>query len=279
VAACTTANSLVWQDTSANTAVSAHGEMSTRIFVTEIHRETDLTTNEAIVGAFEVDSCQMISTEQTIKVPSKTSTLLQVVTSIEDVILVKDVSYDEEATLVAQSTFVESIFLTTIEDCPSHSMVEENTKPVLVEDGSDDEEATLVAQTTFEGPIFLTTIKDGPSLSMVEDNTKPRLVEDPPIVTIFSSTELERMRILHALFKPRSPSTTTVRYQRKSHNSSSLCQSARLAHHGVFKDLDIVGIDGKPNESSIQDCIDHLKELLSPNLLNKLLSLKGSCLL
>jgi hypothetical protein len=213
MAACTTVDSLVWQDTSANTAVSALGEMPTRIFVTKIHRETYLTNNEAIVGEFEVYSCQMISTEQTIKVPSKTSTLLQVVTSVEDVILVKDVSYDEEATLVAQSTFVESIFLTTIEDCPSHSMVEENTKPVLVEDGSDDEEATLVAQTTFEGPIFLTTIKDGPSLSMVEDNTKPRLVEDPPIVTIFSSRgssvvtifssiELERMRILHALFKP-----------------------------------------------------------------------------
>ena len=199
MAACTTANSLVWQDTSANTAVSAHGEMSTRIFVTEIHRETDLTTNEAIVGAFEVDSCQMISTEQTIKVPSKTSTLLQVVTSIEDVILVKDVSYDEEATLVAQTTFVDSIFLTTIEDCPSQSLVEENTKLVLVEDASDDEEATLAIH--------------GPSLSMVEDNIEPRLVEDPPIETRSSSSTRAREDedLACPPLAPSSPSTTAVR--------------------------------------------------------------------
>jgi hypothetical protein len=42
----------------------------------------------------------------------------------------------------------------------------------------------------------------------------------------------------------------------------------------VFKDLGIVGIAGKPNESSIQTYVDHLKELLPLGLLKKLLSLK-----
>jgi hypothetical protein len=37
----------------------------------------------------------------------------------------------------------------------------------------------------------------------------------------------------------------------------------------------LLEIDKKPNESSIQACIDHLKDLLPPDLLKKLLSLKG----
>jgi hypothetical protein len=53
-----------------------------------------------------------------------------------------------------QSTFEDPIFLTTIEDGLSHSMVEGYTKPVLMEDAPNDEEATLVVH--------------GPSLSMVE---------------------------------------------------------------------------------------------------------------
>jgi hypothetical protein len=82
--------------------------------------------------------------------------LLQAVTSIEDVVVVEDASNDEEITLVAQTTFEDPIFLTTIEGSPSHSMVEDNSEPVLVEDAPVDEEATLVVH----GP-----------LSMVEDNT------------------------------------------------------------------------------------------------------------
>jgi hypothetical protein len=42
----------------------------------------------------------------------------------------------------------------------------------------------------------------------------------------------------------------------------------------VFIDLGMVRIDGKPNKSSIQAYVDHLKELLLPDLLMKLLSLK-----
>lgn len=197
--ACTTVDSLVCQDTSANTAVSVLGEMPMKISGTEIHRETDLTTNEVVAGAFEADSRQMMSTVQTIEVPSETSMLLQVVTSVEDLVVVEDASDDEETTLVAQTTFEDPIFLTTIEDDPSHSMVEGNTEPVLVEDAPDDEEATLAIH--------------GPSLSMVEDNIEPRLVEDPPIETRSSSSTRAREDedLACPPLAPSSPSTTAVR--------------------------------------------------------------------
>jgi hypothetical protein len=76
-------------------------------------------------------------------------------------------------------------------------------------------------------------------------------------------------------FSSPSPSTTIIRCRRKSYNNLSLRRSARLAQHGVFKDLGIVGIDQNPNESSIQAYTYHLKALLPPNLVNKLLSLIG----
>jgi hypothetical protein len=103
--AYTNADSLVCEDTIANTTIPILGEMPTRISGTEIHRETDLTSNEVVIGAFEADSRQMMSTKQTIKVPSETSTLLQVVTSVEDVVVVEDASDDEEATLVVQTNY------------------------------------------------------------------------------------------------------------------------------------------------------------------------------
>ena len=62
---------------------------------------------------------------------------------------------DEEVALVAQSTFEDPIFLTTIKGGPSHSLAENDVELVLVEDASDDEEATLIAQMTFEDPSFL----------------------------------------------------------------------------------------------------------------------------
>ncbi|AQK48689.1 hypothetical protein ZEAMMB73_Zm00001d048724 [Zea mays] len=183
--------------------------------------------------------------------------LLQPVTSIEYVVVVEDALDDEEVTLVAQTTFEDPIFLTTIEDSPSHSMVE----PVLVEDAPVDEEATLAVH----GP-----------LSMVEGNTKPRLVEDPLIEIGSSSSTRDKKDEYFACppLAPPSHSTMTVRRWRKSYNSLPLRRSACLAQCGVFKDLDIVGIDGKPDESSIQAYTDHLKDLLPPDLLKKLLSLK-----
>lgn len=37
----------------------------------------------------------------------------------------------------------------------------------------------------------------------------------------------------------------------------------------MFKHLNIVGIDGKTNENSIQTCANHLKKLLPPDLLKR----------
>uniref|UniRef100_A0A804LZ88 Uncharacterized protein n=1 Tax=Zea mays TaxID=4577 RepID=A0A804LZ88_MAIZE len=105
-----TIDSLVCQDTSANSVISILGEMPRRIYGMDINREMDLTTNEVVAGTFEADSRQMMSTEQTIDVPSEISTLLQVVTSVEDVVVVEDTSDDEDATLVAQTTFKNTIF-------------------------------------------------------------------------------------------------------------------------------------------------------------------------
>jgi hypothetical protein len=152
--------------------------MLTRIFGSE--GEIDLTNNEVVAGAFEADSHRMMSIEQAIEDPSETSTLIQGLSPLLD---------DKEVALVAQSTFEDPIFLTTIEGGPSHSLAEDDVELVLVEDASDDEEATLIAQMTFEDPIFFTTIKDCPSLSIVEVNAGPQLVEDPSIETeSYSST-------------------------------------------------------------------------------------------
>nr|TKW32551.1 hypothetical protein SEVIR_2G174800v2 [Setaria viridis] len=54
----------------------------------------------------------------------KKQVLLQTMTLVEDVVLVEDVSDDEEAILDAHGTIDDPIFLITIEDSPSYSMVE-----------------------------------------------------------------------------------------------------------------------------------------------------------
>lgn len=43
----------------------------------------------------------------------------------------------------------------------------------------------------------------------------------------------------------------------------------------MLKDLGIIGNDGKLNDDAIQDCADRLKELLPPDLLGPLMTLKG----
>ena len=54
-----------------------------------------------------------------------------------------------------------------------------------------------------------------------------------------------------------------------------LRRSGRIAQHNVLKDLGVVGKDGKLNESAMQDIVVCLKELLPPDLLKPLMSLKG----
>ena len=59
--------------------------------------------------------------------------LLQVFTSVKDVVLVQDASDDEETILDIQVTIQDPIFLITIEDDTSHSMpeVKENEPPLV----------------------------------------------------------------------------------------------------------------------------------------------------
>jgi hypothetical protein len=46
----------------------------------------------------------------------------------------------------------------------------------------------------------------------------------------------------------------------------------------VLKSLDIIRKDGKLSENAIQDIVDHLKNLLPPDLLKWLMDLKGRVL-
>ena len=67
----------------------------------------------------------------------------------------------------------------------------------------------------------------------------------------------------------------TTRRRRKSYDKSSLRQSVCLARRSVLNDLGIIGKDGKLNDDALQDVVDCLKELLPPDLLKSLTSLKG----
>jgi hypothetical protein len=71
------------------------------------------------------------------------------------------------------------------------------------------------------------------------------------------------------------PSTKTTTRRRKSYDRSSLRRSARLAQRNVLKDLGIIGGDRKFNEEAIQRYADHLWDLLPPELLKPLMSLRG----
>ncbi|TVU06906.1 hypothetical protein EJB05_46942, partial [Eragrostis curvula] len=73
---------------------------------------------------------------------------------------------------------------------------------------------------------------------------------------------------------PPSPPTNKTRRRRKSYDRSSLRQSARLAQSKVLKELSFMGNDGKLDEDRIQEYADCLKQLLPPDLLMSLMSLK-----
>ncbi|CAN6212945.1 unnamed protein product [Urochloa humidicola] len=139
---------------------------------------------------------------------------------------------------------------------------------VLVEDASDDEEAISHAHVAVEDPVFLITIEDGPTQFALEGKEEePQLIHDP----LTKAREGEACLPINAP----SPSTMTTKCRRKSYDRSSLLRSARLAQRGVLKDLGIIGKNGKLNDDAIQGCADRLKELLPPDLLGSLMSLKG----
>ncbi|RCV46181.1 hypothetical protein SETIT_9G512300v2, partial [Setaria italica] len=123
-AVCTSADSLVCQDTYVNIANSAINEMKTRISAIETHRE------HAIEVPFGT-STALMHPDSPIE-----QMLLQIITSVEDVVPVEDAFDDEEAILDAHVTIEDPIFLITIEDSPSYSMVEVKIEdaPMIIED-------------------------------------------------------------------------------------------------------------------------------------------------
>jgi len=172
-----------------------------------------------------------------------TASLLQTVTPVEDIVLVEDASDDEEA--ISQVTVEDPIFLITIEDNPMHSMTDV-TEEVII------------------------NIEDSPLHSMTKVNEEvPRSLQDP------SSNATSSIATAVENDLTPSPSAILARRQRKSYDRSSLHRSGRIAQRNVLKDLGVVGKDGKLNESAMQDIVVCLKELLPPDLLKPLMSLKG----
>lgn len=168
--------------------------------------------------------------------------MLDVVTPVEDIVLVEDASDEEE--VVSHEIVEDPIYLITIEDNFAHSTTKEDdlmhTMPV----------AAVVSQ-----PMEDPSIKEVSSSSPTTTR-KEKVVVCPPI-------------------HPTSPPVTIARRRRKSYDRSSIRQSTRLAQRNVLKDLGIVGKDGKLDDSAIQDVVDYLKDLLPPDLLKPLMELKG----
>ena len=104
---------------------------------------------------------------------------------------------------------------------------------------------------------------------------EPPLSEDPLIVPSSVTFVSKGEDLACPVMRPSSSPTTTTRRRRKAYDKSSLRRSARLAQCSVLKDLGIVGIDGKLNESAIEDYADRLQQLLSLDLLKPLMGLKG----
>jgi len=179
-----------------------------------------------------------------------TASLLQTVTPVEDIVLVEDASDDEKA--ISQVTIEDPIFLITIEDNPMHSMTDVKEEVFTIEDN----------------PLHYTT--------EVNDEV-PRSIKDSSINATSSSMAIamEENDPTCPSIHPPSPSTTPTRRRRKSYDRASLRRSGRIAQRNALKDLGVVGKDGKLNEGAMQDIVVCLKDLLPPDLLKPLKSLKG----
>ncbi|CAO2144478.1 unnamed protein product [Urochloa humidicola] len=150
---------------------------------------------------------------------------------------------------------------------------------VSVEHASDDEEVVL---TPIEDPILLITIEDIPTLStVVVKEEEVWLTDDPSIEEVSSPTitTLNGEDVGCPPMLPLSSASTIARCRCKSYYKMSLRRSARLAQHGVLKDLGIIGSDGNINNDAIQDYADRLKKILPPDHLKPLAHLKGRAFL
>ena len=104
-------------------------------------------TTEVATKAFDTELHQKIPMEQAIEVTTGTSsvqmidqTLLQIVTSIEDVFLVED-AFDDEEMSYKHEIVQDPIFLVATQDCGTYSDVEVNTEEPKVTDEDPPKEA------------------------------------------------------------------------------------------------------------------------------------------
>jgi len=103
-------------------------EGDSKAFGTELHQKIPM--EQAIEGTSGTSSVQMID-----------QTLLQIVTTIDVVVLVEDAS-DEEEISDTQVTVKDPTFLITIEDCATYPAIAVNTEEPLAIDEDPPVEAT-----------------------------------------------------------------------------------------------------------------------------------------
>ena len=220
--------------------------------------------------------------------------MLQVFTSTEDgtgVGTAQKSITKEVLPIVNKIAMAATPFATTTPCCdqPKVTLLDMTTEPmcqqvdtsfedvVVVEDASDDEEVVSDMGAPIEDPIYLITIEDSPTLSMVEIKAEEgQLKEDPPIEAVSSPATTTTNRDDHGCppVHPSSPPSMARRHC-KSYDTLSLRRSNRIAQHRVLKDLGFLGDDGKLNEDTIQHYADCLKKLLPPDVLERLMGLKG----
>ncbi|KAL6610279.1 hypothetical protein ACP70R_040248 [Stipagrostis hirtigluma subsp. patula] len=163
-----------------------------------------------------------------------------------------------------------------VEDLPTEQERMQVVTPaedvVIVEDAADDE--AVADADRLENSIFLVTIKD--SLVQPTTEVKANVAQSPDDTPMKETSSLDVTPVAgEDLTNPPSPPVTRARRRRESYNRSSLRRSARLAQRNMLKDLGVLENDGKLNEKVLEDYVDFLKELVPPDLLQSLSSLKG----
>ncbi|CAL5060110.1 unnamed protein product [Urochloa decumbens] len=195
--------------------------------------------------------------------------MLQVATSIEDVVIVEDASDDEEASLAMDPTVGDVVELFIGSDGSAQCEVEAERPddppmeaPFL----------TYVAATKIEEPRVVTPVEDivlVEDASDVDEDAAASNVVDCPTLSLVDATIEEPLSPRPQLM------TTTTRHKRKSFDRTSLRRSACLAQRNTLRNLGIIGHDGKFDEDVIQGYANYLKEVLPPDLLSSLMLVKG----
>ena len=88
-----------------------------------VHEDRCAITADSVIGENTIEHAIVVSLETTVQIIERTPQ--QVVTLVEDIVLVEDASDDEE--IVSQVTVEDPIFLITIEENPTYSMTKIKT--------------------------------------------------------------------------------------------------------------------------------------------------------